>query len=129
MGVAVIDMKNIDGGDREVIMGEIAKPCESTGFFQLLNNAGIEHELMDGVKKVCREHYKLNREQSFNDSLPARLLTNALDSDFILCLQLLNHGIENELMNRVKKVCSEHYKLNREESFNDSLPVSLLTNA
>lgn len=39
---------------------------------------------MDRVKKVCSEHYKLNREQSFNDSLPVRLLTNALaaqDSD------------------------------------------------
>ncbi|GLJ58150.1 hypothetical protein SUGI_1421440 [Cryptomeria japonica] len=80
MGVPVIDMKNIDGGDREVIMAEIAKACESTGFFQLLNH-GIEHELMDRVKKVCSEHYKLNREQSFNASLPVRLLSNALDSD------------------------------------------------
>lgn len=37
MGVPVIDMKNIDGGDREVIMAEIAKACESTGFFQVKN--------------------------------------------------------------------------------------------
>lgn len=35
MGIPVIDMKNIDGGDREVIVAEIAKACESTGFFQV----------------------------------------------------------------------------------------------
>lgn len=45
----------------------------------------------------------------------------------ILCLlQLVNHGISEELLERVKKVCSECYKLEREENFKNSEPVKLL---
>ncbi|KAG6475350.1 1-aminocyclopropane-1-carboxylate oxidase-like [Zingiber officinale] len=39
--------------------------------------------------------------------------------------QLVNHGIPEELLERVKKVCSESYQL-REEGFNASNPVRLL---
>lgn len=41
-------------------------------------------------------------------------------------LQLINHGIPVELLERVKKVCSECFKLEREERFKDSAPVQLL---
>lgn len=41
-------------------------------------------------------------------------------------LQLVNHGIPEELLERVKKVCSEFYKLEREEGFKDSRPIRLL---
>lgn len=45
----------------------------------------------------------------------------------ILCLlQLVNHGIPEELLENVKKVCSECYKLEREENFKKSEPVKLL---
>lgn len=43
-----------------------------------------------------------------------------------ICLQLVNHGISTELLERVKKVCSECYKLDREPKFKDSEPVQLL---
>lgn len=41
-------------------------------------------------------------------------------------LQLINHGIPVELLERVKKVCSECFKLEREKRFKDSAPVQLL---
>ncbi|XP_042962321.1 1-aminocyclopropane-1-carboxylate oxidase 5-like [Carya illinoinensis] len=40
--------------------------------------------------------------------------------------QLVNHGIPEELLERVKKVYSECYKQEREEKFKDSIPVKLL---
>ncbi|KAF5467915.1 hypothetical protein F2P56_012119 [Juglans regia] len=40
--------------------------------------------------------------------------------------QLVNHGIPEELLERVKKVCSECYKQEREEKFKNSTPVKLL---
>lgn len=41
-------------------------------------------------------------------------------------LQLVNHGIPEELLERVKKVSSECYKLEREENFKNSAPVKML---
>lgn len=38
----------------------------------------------------------------------------------------MNHGISEELLERVKKVCSECYKMEREENFKNSTPVKLL---
>ena len=38
----------------------------------------------------------------------------------------MNHGIPEELLERVKKVCSECYKLEREEGFKSSKPVKML---
>ncbi|KAH9304098.1 hypothetical protein KI387_008502, partial [Taxus chinensis] len=70
MAIPVIDMANSSN-----IMAQIATACETTGFFQLLNH-GIEHSLMDRVKEVCKENYKLNREGKFNESLPVRKLNN-----------------------------------------------------
>ncbi|RZS12859.1 hypothetical protein BHM03_00044370 [Ensete ventricosum] len=44
----------------------------------------------------------------------------------LICLQLVNHGITVELLERVKKVCSECYRL-RAEGFKGSKPVQLLS--
>ncbi|ONK57611.1 uncharacterized protein A4U43_C09F2260 [Asparagus officinalis] len=41
--------------------------------------------------------------------------------------QLVNHGIPDELLERVKKVCADCYKTEREAQFKDSKPVQLLT--
>lgn len=38
----------------------------------------------------------------------------------------MNHGIPEELLERVKKVASKCYKLEREENFKTSTPVKLL---
>ncbi|PIN22013.1 Iron/ascorbate family oxidoreductase [Handroanthus impetiginosus] len=40
--------------------------------------------------------------------------------------QLINHGISEELLERVKKAASESYKLEREPGFKNSKPVKLL---
>ncbi|XP_020571549.1 1-aminocyclopropane-1-carboxylate oxidase-like [Phalaenopsis equestris] len=40
--------------------------------------------------------------------------------------QLANHGIPLDLLDRVKKVCSECYRAEREEGFKDSMVVQLL---
>ncbi|XP_075516116.1 1-aminocyclopropane-1-carboxylate oxidase 5-like [Primulina tabacum] len=40
--------------------------------------------------------------------------------------QLINHGISEDLLDRVKKVASECYKFEREPSFKSSKPVNLL---
>ncbi|KAL6952687.1 aminocyclopropanecarboxylate oxidase [Sarracenia purpurea var. burkii] len=40
--------------------------------------------------------------------------------------QLVNHGIPEELLEKVKKVCSECYDLEREEGFKNSMPVKML---
>lgn len=41
-------------------------------------------------------------------------------------MQLVNHGISEELLERVKKVASECYKLEREEGFKNSAVVKKL---
>ncbi|XP_042506743.1 1-aminocyclopropane-1-carboxylate oxidase 5-like [Macadamia integrifolia] len=40
--------------------------------------------------------------------------------------QLVNHGISEELLERLKKLCSECYKKEREEAFKNSMPVKML---
>ncbi|CAL5350851.1 unnamed protein product [Camellia sinensis] len=40
--------------------------------------------------------------------------------------QLVNHGIPKELLERVKKVCSECFEKDREEGFKNSEPVKML---
>ncbi|GLJ19085.1 hypothetical protein SUGI_0342760 [Cryptomeria japonica] len=80
MGVPVIDVKNIDGGDRKAIMAQIAQACESPGFFQITNH-GIDHGLLDRVKEVCSQQYKINREQNFNNSSPVRALNKAIEAE------------------------------------------------
>lgn len=48
-------------------------------------------------------------------------------STVLVLLQLVNHGIPVELLKRVKKVCSQCYKMEREDGFKDSLAVQLLS--
>ena len=42
---------------------------------------------------------------------------------------MINHGIPEELHERVKKVASEFYKLEREENFKNSTSVKLLSDS
>lgn len=44
----------------------------------------------------------------------------------MVSLQLVNHGIQVELLERVKKVCSQCYKMEREEGFKDSAVAQVL---
>ncbi|KAG9458937.1 hypothetical protein H6P81_003445 [Aristolochia fimbriata] len=79
MGVPVIDFSKIDGPERSEVLAQIANGCQEWGFFQLVNH-GISEELLERVKKVCSDCYKV-REEGFKDSLPVRLLNKVLDDD------------------------------------------------
>ncbi|KAJ0976843.1 hypothetical protein J5N97_012317 [Dioscorea zingiberensis] len=74
----VIDFSKLDGDERDIALAEIANGCEKWGFFQLVNH-GISTELLERVKKVCSECFKLEREQRFKGSNPVHLLNNLVD--------------------------------------------------
>lgn len=68
MAIPVIDFSKLDGPERAETMAAIAAGFEDVGFFQLVNT-GIPVELLERVKKVCSDCYKL-REQGFKESNP-----------------------------------------------------------
>ncbi|RLM58536.1 1-aminocyclopropane-1-carboxylate oxidase [Panicum miliaceum] len=69
MAIPVIDFSKLDGPERAETMAAIAAGFEDVGFFQL-ENTGIPDELLERVKKLCSDCYKL-REQGFKESNPA----------------------------------------------------------
>ncbi|XP_035541777.1 1-aminocyclopropane-1-carboxylate oxidase 5-like [Juglans regia] len=73
MAIPVIDFSKLSGEERAKTMAEIANGCEEWGFFQLVNH-GISEELLERVKKVCSECYKMEREENFKNSTPVKLL-------------------------------------------------------
>lgn len=77
--IPVIDFSKLDGENRNEALKEIANGCEEWGFFQLVNH-GIDKELLDKVKKVSSDCYKLEREALFNKSKPVTLLTEAVEN-------------------------------------------------
>ncbi|XP_034675228.1 1-aminocyclopropane-1-carboxylate oxidase 5 [Vitis riparia] len=78
MAIPVIDFSKLNGEERAKTMAQIANGCEEWGFFQLVNH-GIPEELLERVKKVCSEFYKLEREEGFKDSRPIRLLNELVE--------------------------------------------------
>nr|XP_010912555.1 1-aminocyclopropane-1-carboxylate oxidase [Elaeis guineensis] len=77
MAIPVIDFSKLDGKERAQTMAEIANGCQEWGFFQLVNH-GIPVELLERVKKVSSECYKL-REEGFKKSSPVQLLNKLED--------------------------------------------------
>ncbi|GAU25898.1 hypothetical protein TSUD_376170 [Trifolium subterraneum] len=75
MAVPVIDFSKLNGEERAKTMALIANGCEEWGFFQLINH-GIPEELLERVKKVSTEFYKLEREENFNNSPTVKLLND-----------------------------------------------------
>ncbi|KAF8023702.1 hypothetical protein BT93_F1017 [Corymbia citriodora subsp. variegata] len=73
MAIPVIDFSKLSGEERTKTMAQIANGCEEWGFFQLVNH-GIPEELLERVKRVCNEFYKLEREKNFKKSTPVKLL-------------------------------------------------------
>ncbi|TVU02653.1 hypothetical protein EJB05_51843, partial [Eragrostis curvula] len=69
MAIPVIDFSKLDGNERAETMPALAAAFEEWGFFQLVNT-GIPDELLERVKKVCNDCYKL-REPGFKESNPA----------------------------------------------------------
>ncbi|CAK9160353.1 unnamed protein product [Ilex paraguariensis] len=79
MAIPVIDFSKLNGEERAQTMAQIANGCEEWGFFQLVNH-GIPEELLERVKKVCSECYKLEREEGFNNSTPVKLLNDLVEN-------------------------------------------------
>uniref|UniRef100_A0A0D9WCU8 1-aminocyclopropane-1-carboxylate oxidase n=1 Tax=Leersia perrieri TaxID=77586 RepID=A0A0D9WCU8_9ORYZ len=81
MVVPVIDFSKIDGtaSERADTMAQIHNGCEEWGFFQLVNH-GVPKDLLDRVKKVCSEIYRL-REAAFMESEPVRTLESLVAAE------------------------------------------------
>lgn len=79
MVVPVIDFSKLEGAERAETMAQIANGCEEWGFFQLVNH-GIPLELLDRVKKLCSESYRL-REEGFRSSEPVRTLERLVQAE------------------------------------------------
>ncbi|KAL0334108.1 UNVERIFIED_CONTAM: 1-aminocyclopropane-1-carboxylate oxidase 5 [Sesamum angustifolium] len=77
MGIPVVDFSKVDGKERADTLVLIDQYCKEWGFFQLINH-GFSDELLDRVKKVATECYKLEREASFKNSKPVQLLNELL---------------------------------------------------
>ncbi|BFG18998.1 hypothetical protein CerSpe_052720 [Prunus speciosa] len=67
MAIPVIDFSKLDGEERAQTLAQLANGCEEWGFFQLVNH-GISDELLERVKKVSSECFKLEREEEFKKS-------------------------------------------------------------
>ncbi|TYI39294.1 hypothetical protein ES332_A02G088300v1 [Gossypium tomentosum] len=78
MAIPVIDFSKLNGDERAKTLAEIADACEEWGFFQLVNN-GIAEELLQRVKKVSSEFYKVEREENFKNSKVVNLLNESGD--------------------------------------------------
>ncbi|MBA0681774.1 hypothetical protein Goari_023553 [Gossypium aridum] len=78
MAIPVIDFSKLNGDERAKTLDEIANACEEWGFFQLVNN-GIAEELLERVKKVSSEFYKVEREENFKNSKVVNLLNESGD--------------------------------------------------
>ncbi|PPS08451.1 hypothetical protein GOBAR_AA12185 [Gossypium barbadense] len=78
MAIPVIDFSKLNGDERAKTLAEIANACEEWGFFQLVNN-GIAEELLERVKKVSSEFYKVEREENFKNSKVVNLLNESGD--------------------------------------------------
>ncbi|KAL5717349.1 aminocyclopropanecarboxylate oxidase [Ranunculus cassubicifolius] len=75
MAIPVIDFSKLSGSEREKTLAEIANGCEEWGFFQLANH-GISVDLLERVKKVTSQCYKLREEAFYKDSEPVKLLND-----------------------------------------------------
>ncbi|KAM6544050.1 hypothetical protein CsatB_008497 [Cannabis sativa] len=74
MAIPVIDFSKLNSGEsRAETLAQIANGCEEWGFFQLVNH-GISDELLERVKRVCEECFKMEREEKFYKSTAMNLL-------------------------------------------------------
>ncbi|KAB2629283.1 1-aminocyclopropane-1-carboxylate oxidase 5-like [Pyrus ussuriensis x Pyrus communis] len=67
MAIPVIDFSKLDGEERAKTLAEVANGCEEWGFFQLVNH-GISEELLERVKKVTGDFFRMERQENFKNS-------------------------------------------------------------
>ncbi|CAL9093689.1 unnamed protein product, partial [Musa acuminata var. zebrina] len=79
IAIPVIDFSKLEGKERAETLARIANGCQEWGFFQLVNH-GIPVELLERVKKVCSECYRL-RAEGFKASKPVQLLNKLVEEE------------------------------------------------
>ncbi|KAL4596133.1 hypothetical protein ACB092_12G142200 [Castanea dentata] len=79
MAIPVIDFSKLNGKKRAETLAQIANGCEEWGFFQLVNH-GISEELLERVKKVSSECFKLEREENFKNSTLVKKLNELAET-------------------------------------------------
>nr|QGT40617.1 ACC oxidase 1 [Tulipa gesneriana]BAE20195.1 aco [Tulipa gesneriana] len=62
----VINLEQLEGGERSTVMEALHDACANWGFFELLNH-GISHELLDKVERLTKDHYKKCMEERFRE--------------------------------------------------------------
>nr|XP_023887184.1 1-aminocyclopropane-1-carboxylate oxidase 5 [Quercus suber]POE67698.1 1-aminocyclopropane-1-carboxylate oxidase 5 [Quercus suber] len=80
MAIPVIDFSKLNGEKRAETLAQIANGCEEWGFFQLVNH-GISEELLERVKKVSSEWFKLEREENFKNSTLVKKLNELAETN------------------------------------------------
>ncbi|THU53398.1 hypothetical protein C4D60_Mb10t13990 [Musa balbisiana] len=79
MTIPAIDFSKLDGKERAEALAQSVNGREEWGFFQLVNH-GIPVELLERVKKVCSECYKL-RAEGFERSKPVQMLNKLAEEE------------------------------------------------
>ncbi|XP_006837262.2 1-aminocyclopropane-1-carboxylate oxidase [Amborella trichopoda] len=69
----VVDLQELEGGERKSAMELINDACENWGFFEVVNH-GLSQEFMDQVESLTKEHYRKYMEKRFKDEVAERVL-------------------------------------------------------
>ncbi|KAL2501364.1 1-aminocyclopropane-1-carboxylate oxidase 1 [Forsythia ovata] len=75
MEIPVIDFSNLDCEKRSETMALLHEACKKWGFF-MIENHGIDEELMERVKHLTNRHYEENMKESFHESKAVKTLEN-----------------------------------------------------
>ncbi|GFY96554.1 2-oxoglutarate (2OG) and Fe(II)-dependent oxygenase superfamily protein [Actinidia rufa] len=118
MAIPVIDFSKLDGVERAKAMAHIANGCEEWGFFQVLVKFGepwdMSEELLEKVKKVCSECYKLEREESFKNSKKVKMLNDLVEKK-------IDHKLENVDWEDVFLLSDEHEWPSKTPGFKETM--------
>ncbi|KAK4432914.1 1-aminocyclopropane-1-carboxylate oxidase 1 [Sesamum alatum] len=75
MEIPVLDFSKLEGEERSETMASLHDACAKWGFF-MIENHGVDVELMEKVRLLVSQHYEENLKASFCDSEMAKNLEN-----------------------------------------------------
>ncbi|KAL2455751.1 1-aminocyclopropane-1-carboxylate oxidase 1 [Abeliophyllum distichum] len=75
MEIPVIDFSKLESENRGEAMALLHEACKKWGFF-MIENHGIDNELMQKVKQLVNLHYEENMKGNFYDSETVKTLAN-----------------------------------------------------
>ncbi|KFK40326.1 hypothetical protein AALP_AA3G360100 [Arabis alpina] len=78
--IPVIDFGELDGENRSKTMSLLDHACDKWGFF-MIDNHGIDKELMEKVKKMINSHYEEHLKEKFYQSEMVKALNEGKTSD------------------------------------------------